>query len=170
MLGIDMSEVAIEVAREHAKLDLTLSSIEYERGAVEQLVERGDTFDAVLALEIVEHVQNPAQFIRDCAALVAPGGVLLLSTINRTPMSYLAAIVAAERLLGWLPRGTHDWNRFPRPEEVAEVIREDTLLSPVDTVGVALSPLTGRFRLARDTSVNYIIAATRSVEDNAEAS
>ena len=163
VLGVDMSSVAIEVAQKHALGDPALSSLQYEQAPVEQLIERDMKYDAVLALEIVEHVAQPDEFIRNCAALVAEGGVLFVSTLNRTTLSYLFGILAAEHVLGWLPRGTHDWNKFLTPEEVNDVISKHTKLTPQEVMGIAYEPITSRFRTVRDTSVNYILCARRQI-------
>ena len=167
VLGIDMSTVAIDVARVHKQTDPLLvldGLLEYEKAAVEDLVSRGSTFDAVLALEIIEHVEQPDQFLIDCASLVNPGGVLIMSTLNRTTASWLLGIVAAEQILRWLPRGTHDWNKFVSPDDVRNVLLERTELIPHELVGVNYNPLTRRFSITDDTSVNYILSATRPLK------
>ncbi len=164
VLGVDMSAEAIAVARRHLQHDSILAraaNLRYEQAAVEDLVSRGDKFNVVLALEIVEHVAEPAQFIRDCCSLVADGGLLVLSTLNRTALSYALGIVVAERVLQWLPRGTHSWSKFPRPEEVSEVIADGTGLVPEEVVGLSFNPLWGTFQIVDDTSVNYFLSATR---------
>jgi 2-polyprenyl-6-hydroxyphenyl methylase/3-demethylubiquinone-9 3-methyltransferase len=155
--GLDADQVAIEAARAHAEgtgLDLT-----YKVGAVE--AEPAATYDLVTALEVVEHTTDPAAFVEACARTVKPGGLLLLSTLNRTPKSYALGIVAAERVLRWVPPGTHDWKKFVKPAELAHACR-DAGLTVIDTTGLVFDPLAGGFRLsARDLSVNYFLAAAK---------
>lgn len=165
MKGIDKSTEGIAVARHHLSTDHMLSSsnrITYEEYAVEDIA---SVFDVVLALEIIEHVSSPDIFLRHCASRVRPGGALVLSTMNRTALSYALGIVAAERILGWLPRGTHDWTKFPTPEEVADVLERQTGMKTVEVRGVRFNPLTGGFYLHDDTSVNYILAAVKEPEE-----
>lgn len=174
VLGIDKSREGIAVARHHAEQDpefLGSNRLMYEEAAVEDLVASTQNFDCVLALEIVEHVNEPASFITNCSALVRPGGLLVLSTLNRTVASYALGIVVAERILGWLPPGTHDWKRFPTPEEVSDVIERRTALVTDDVVGIAFNPLFGNFSIVKDTSVNYMLTAVRpnSVDGNGPA-
>lgn len=162
-----MCEESLEVARYHAAKDpyfTTSGLLQYKHAAVEDLVASKSSFDVVLALEIIEHVAEPTTFLKDCAALVREGGLLVLSTLNRTVASYALGIIAAERILGWLPPGTHDWRKFPRPEEVAEIINTETKLVPSQVVGVSYKPLSGTFCVVEDTSVNYILTATRQKE------
>lgn len=164
VLGIDMSKESLDVAKFHASKDpylVTSNRLEYKEAAVEDLVMDTTTFDVVLALEIVEHVANPTAFVCACASLVREGGVLVISTLNRTVASYALGIVAAERILRWLPRGTHDWTKFPRPEEVAHIIQTETELTPAEVVGIGYRPLSGTFTIVEDTRVNYILTATR---------
>lgn len=156
--GIDAGEENIQVAITHAQASgLT---IDYRCTTAEALA--SDTqFDVVLALEIIEHVANPSLFYDALAALVKPGGLLILSTLNRTAKSYLMAIIGAEVVLRWLPRGTHDWNRFIKPSEMAtELIRRRFIL--VDTSGLVFNPLRQKFHInSNDLDVNYLMVAKR---------
>jgi 2-polyprenyl-6-hydroxyphenyl methylase / 3-demethylubiquinone-9 3-methyltransferase len=164
VLGVDMAAEGIAVARAHADQDCGLAAagnLRYEVCAAEDLVARGAAFDAVLALEVVEHVAEPNQFLRNCAALVKPGGLLVLSTLNRTAASYALGVVAAERVLRWLPEGTHDWSRFPTPHEVAASLESEGGLRCDEVVGVSFNPLSNSFSLSADTSINYILTAVK---------
>ena len=157
--GIDASATNIGVARTHAvESDL---SIDYRVAAAEDLAAAGERFDVVLCLEIVEHVADLDGFLAAAAALVRPGGVLIAATLNRTPQSFLFAILGAEYVLRWLPRGTHRWEKFVRPSELAARARRSGL-TVADVSGVSYSPLTDSWRLSRDLSVNYLWLATRA--------
>jgi 2-polyprenyl-6-hydroxyphenyl methylase / 3-demethylubiquinone-9 3-methyltransferase len=118
----------------------------------------GARFPIVTALEVIEHVPDPAGFLATLAALLEPGGSLFLSTLNRTPKSFLAAKVGAEYLLRWLPIGTHDWRRFITPAELCALLRA-VGLRVTDTAGLVADPLTGRWTTSRNLSVNYLVAA-----------
>ncbi|SMF33700.1 3-demethylubiquinone-9 3-methyltransferase [Tistlia consotensis] len=157
--GLDATPAAIAVAEAHAGAqDL---EIEYRQATAAELVAEGRAFDLVLALEIVEHVAEPAVFLADCAALVAPGGGLALSTFNRTGKAFLLGVVAAEYLLRWVPQGTHDWRRFLRPSEVAGALRPEGL-TVRDVQGLVYNPLTEAWRLSRgDLDVSYLLWAER---------
>lgn len=156
--GIDPGADNIAIAREHAaRQDL---EVDYRTTTAERLLAAGETFDAVLALEVVEHVPDVAAFVQTCAGLVRPGGILILSTINRTAKSYLLAIVAAEYVLGWLPRGTHHWNRFVTPDELGSHIAAAGLVRP-QFRGLVYSPFRDDWSLAADTDVNYLAAAEK---------
>ncbi|MEM6421983.1 MAG: bifunctional 2-polyprenyl-6-hydroxyphenol methylase/3-demethylubiquinol 3-O-methyltransferase UbiG [Pseudomonadota bacterium] len=155
--GIDAAEAAITVANAHA--EGAGLRIDYRQADAETLVEEGRQFDLVLALEVIEHVPDPAGFTRLLATLAAPGAVVVVSTLNRTARAWATAILGAERIMGWLPRGTHDWNRFVTPEELSGMLAAAGMES-VDTRGMVFSPLEGRWRLSdTDTAVNYITAA-----------
>lgn len=159
MTGLDAAEKNIRIAALHAaesKLD-----IDYRHATAEDLAAAGDTFDAVLNMEVVEHVADVDSFLGASAALVRPGGVMIVATLNRTPKSFLLAIVGAEYVLRWLPRGTHEWRRFVRPSELSQGLRRAGL-EIAEMTGVAFNPLTDRWRLApRDLDVNYMILAER---------
>jgi 2-polyprenyl-6-hydroxyphenyl methylase/3-demethylubiquinone-9 3-methyltransferase len=157
--GIDPTPESIEVAARHAAA--AGLRIDYRVAAAEDLVAESRRFDLVCAMEVVEHVADPAAFLAACAALVAPGGALVLATLNRTFRAFALGIVAAEYLLGWLPRGTHSWPRFVRPSEAARPLRRAGLRIE-DLTGVVYDPLRDRFRLSPDPAVNYMLFATRS--------
>ncbi len=159
VLGIDMAEAAIDVARRHAaqsELD-----IDYRRCAAEDLAASGETFDVVLALEVIEHVADRGSFFSACAKLLKPGGALVASTLNRTPQAFLLAIVGAEYLLGWLPRGTHDWQKFVRPSELAREARQ-VGLEVTSLKGLGYRPLTDSWSLGEDLGVNYLAFAVKA--------
>jgi len=157
--GIDAAGEAIAVARGHA--DGAGLAIDYRVAAAEELARDGARFDMVLAMEILEHVADRDLFLDALAALVAPGGLMVVATINRTAKAWLLAIVGAEYILGWLPRGTHRFESLVRPSEVAAALRRGGLVLH-DLTGVVYAPVGGRWTLdARDTDVNYMMAATR---------
>jgi 2-polyprenyl-6-hydroxyphenyl methylase/3-demethylubiquinone-9 3-methyltransferase len=151
--AVDASDENIAVARAHA-VESGLA-IDYRASTAEELAAAGEQFDVVLALEVLEHVADRDGFLAACAALVKPGGALIVATLNRTPQSYLLAIVGAEYVLGWLPRGTHDWNKFIRPSELAATVRRCGL-ELRDFSGVGYSPIADSWRIVRDLGVNYL--------------
>jgi 2-polyprenyl-6-hydroxyphenyl methylase/3-demethylubiquinone-9 3-methyltransferase len=157
--GIDAAERNIEVARHHAAASGL--DIDYRAVTAEALAEAGESYDVVLAMEVVEHVDNVPLFMRSCAALVAPGGLMVLATINRTLRAWGLAIVGAEYVLGWLPRGTHAWEKFLTPDEIRALLTRNGL-EVTDTAGVVYNPLADQWRLSRDTGVNYMVAAERA--------
>jgi 2-polyprenyl-6-hydroxyphenyl methylase / 3-demethylubiquinone-9 3-methyltransferase len=156
--GIDLAPASIEAAVRHARA--AGLAIDYRVASAEQLVAEAARFDLVCAMEVVEHVADQERFLHDCAALVRPGGGLVLATLNRTFRAFALGIVAAEYVLGWLPRGTHSWQCFVRPSEAARALRRAGLHID-DLTGVAYDPLRDRFRLSRDPAVNYMLFATR---------
>jgi 2-polyprenyl-6-hydroxyphenyl methylase/3-demethylubiquinone-9 3-methyltransferase len=157
--GLDPAPTNLAVARLHA--DREGLSIDYRPEAVEAVAARGERFDLVLAMEVVEHVSDVPAFVRACGAAVKPGGLLVMATINRTLRAFALAIVGAEYVLGWLPRGTHQWDRFVTPEELREAIRAAGL-TPRDLRGVVYNPLRDAWGLSRDAAVNYMITAERN--------
>ncbi len=156
--GIDPVRRNVEVARAHAARSGL--AVDYRIATLEDLVVRGERFDLVLALEVVEHVPDVTVFVRELAAVVRPGGLVVLSTLARTLRALLLGVVAAEYLLGWLPPGTHDWRRFLRPSELGRLLRAAGLV-PVAVTGLAWDGAHDRFVLVRDPSVNYMLAAVR---------
>jgi len=157
--GIDLSEQALKVARLHS-LDSGVA-VDYQWLSAEDLAAREPaTFDVVTCMEMLEHVPDPAAIVRACAALLKPGGWLFLSTLNRNPKSFLFAIVGAEYLLRLLPRGTHNYEYFIRPSELAAYVRSAKLL-PERMTGLTYNPLTRHYALSADASVNYLMAARK---------
>lgn len=165
VVGIDPGRENVEAARAHAAgqtvaegggLDLT-----YRVGMVEDLAAEGLLFDGVVSLEVVEHVPDVGAFVATCASLVRPGGALVLSTINRNLKSYALAIVAAEYVLGWLPRGTHQWDRFVTPEELARFVTAAGMSAPTFK-GLSYDPLKDTWSLSDDTDVNYLAFAGKA--------
>ena len=159
--GIDPTVDAVAVARRHAEAQGL--AIDYRTQSVEELVAAGETFDAVVCMEVIEHVPDQPAFVRSLGQLVRPGGALVMSTLNRTWKSYALAIVGAEYVLGWLPRGTHDWNRFVTTDELARYL-SDAGFGPPKLSGIIYDVMSDTWRLGADTDVNYIAAAARTAQ------
>jgi 2-polyprenyl-6-hydroxyphenyl methylase/3-demethylubiquinone-9 3-methyltransferase len=161
-LGIDLATKSLKVAQLHA-LEAQTPNVQYREVAVEALAaEQPESFDVVTCMEMLEHVPNPASVIKACAQLVKPGGHVFFSTLNRNPKSFLFAIVGAEYVLNLLPRGTHEYAKFIRPSELARDCREAGL-TWAQTRGMEYNPLTRRYWLSADTSVNYLVATQKAV-------
>jgi 2-polyprenyl-6-hydroxyphenyl methylase / 3-demethylubiquinone-9 3-methyltransferase len=160
VLGVDLAVKPLKVAQLHA-LEAAIDNIDYREVAIEALAaERPASFDVVTCMEMLEHVPDPASVVGACAALVRPGGQVFFSTINRNPKSFLFAIVGAEHVLKLLPKGTHEYAKFIRPSELARWCR-DAGLALEHSRGMQYNPLTGRYWLSDDTSVNYLLACRR---------
>lgn len=157
--GVDALEKNVKTAKTHAQ-SVGLE-VDYRHGTIEQMVEAGEQpFDVVLNMEVIEHVANPRDFIADCAAMVRPGGLMMCSTINRTLKAFAFAIVGAEYVLRWLPRGTHQYEKLVKPTELQAHLRAAGL--SVDRVqGMSLNPLTERWSVGDDLSINYVTVATK---------
>ena len=158
VVGVDPAEGNIAVARAHAAA--AGLAIDYRAATAEALADAGERFDLVLAMEVVEHVADVDLFVRRITEMVKPGGLLVAATINRTLKSFGLAIVAAEYVLGWLPRGTHRWDKLVRPDELERALVRGGL-TPFNTAGVIYNPLADAWQLSGDTDVNYMIAAVR---------
>lgn len=158
MTAIDPAPTNIEVARRHA--EKSGLAIDYRCTSAEALAAEGETFDVVLAMEVVEHVRDVKAFVAIAAGMVRPGGVLVAATLNRTLKSYALAILGAEYVLNWVPKGTHRWAQFVTPSELAAALRAADL-HVIDETGVAFDPISGKWRESRDMDVNYIMAAER---------
>ena len=148
----------IEAARLHAA-ELGLA-IDYRATTAEALADAGERFDIVLAMEVVEHVADVALFVARCAEMVKPGGLMIAATLNRTLKSFALAIVGAEYVLGWLPRGTHRWDKFVTPNEL-EIALERNGLRVIDETGVIYNLLADRWQLSTDMDVNYMLTAEK---------
>jgi 2-polyprenyl-6-hydroxyphenyl methylase/3-demethylubiquinone-9 3-methyltransferase len=158
VLGIDAAGEAVAAAVAHAAgQGMPLA---YRVGVAEDLLAEGARFPVITALEVIEHVPDPSAFVCTLAGLLEPGGLLVLSTLNRTTRAFLAAKVAAEYLLRWLPVGTHDWRKFITPAELAATLRHAGL-QVTATAGLTPSPLIGTWRITHNLTVNYLIAAER---------
>jgi 2-polyprenyl-6-hydroxyphenyl methylase/3-demethylubiquinone-9 3-methyltransferase len=158
--AVDAAEPNIKTAKVHAEEQgLT---IDYRHGTAEQLLEQGKAqFDVVLNLEVVEHVAEPDQFLRDCAKLLKPGGLMIVASINRTSKAFVFAIFGAEWVMRWLPRGTHRFDKLIKPEEVRSALSAEGL--DVKTpVGVSYNPLKDEFEITSDASVNYMMTAVKA--------
>ena len=159
--GIDLATAGLSVAKLHAQQ--TAANVEYEKISAEALAElEPASYDVVTCLEMLEHVPQPDKIIQACATLVKPGGDLFFSTINRNPKSYLFAIVGAEYVLNLLPKGTHEYAKFIKPAELDDWIRI-TGLANQDLIGMSYNPLSGKYWLGKDVSVNYMMHAKRPV-------
>ena len=159
VLGADAAERNIPVARVHAARSGL--EIDYRVTTAEDLAAQGESFDAILNMEVVEHVADPQGYLDACAAMLRPGGIMCTSTINRNPKSYVFAIVGAEQVMRWLPRGTHEWSKFITPDELFAMLRRAGL-DPVDRTGFVFNFVRWDWGLSdRDLSVNYTTAAVK---------
>ncbi|MBW8317858.1 MAG: bifunctional 2-polyprenyl-6-hydroxyphenol methylase/3-demethylubiquinol 3-O-methyltransferase UbiG, partial [Rhizobium sp.] len=158
VLGADASERNIGIASTHAAQ--TGVEVDYRAVTAEALAEAGETFDVVLNMEVVEHVADVDFFITTCASMVRPGGLMLISTINRTFKAAALAIVGAEYVLGWLPRGTHQYEKLVRPEELEAPLKTSGM-EVVEMKGVFFNPLQNQWNLSADIDVNYMVLARR---------
>ena len=159
VVGADAAARNIPVAALHA--EQSGLQIDYRVTTAEALAEAGELFDIILNMEVIEHVADPAAYLAACRALLKPGGLMICSTINRNPKSFAVAIVGAEFVMRWLPRGTHDWQKFITPDELFALFA-DAGLTPVDKKGFVFNPLTWRWSVShRDLSVNYVTASIR---------
>jgi 2-polyprenyl-6-hydroxyphenyl methylase / 3-demethylubiquinone-9 3-methyltransferase len=156
--GVDPSVKNIATACTHAAQ--TGVAIDYRTSDAETLLADRQTFDVVLNMEVIEHVADLRAYIEVCAQLVKPGGLMFIATLNRTLKALALAKIAAEYILGWLPAGTHDWNRFVAPEQLRAML-EDSGLNILKTQGITFDPLAWDWRLSSDTDVNYVVVAAR---------
>ncbi|MEP3345112.1 MAG: bifunctional 2-polyprenyl-6-hydroxyphenol methylase/3-demethylubiquinol 3-O-methyltransferase UbiG [Litoreibacter sp.] len=159
VVGADAAGGNIPVAQVHAAqsgLD-----IDYRHTTAEAMADAGEQFDVVLNMEVVEHVADPLAYLTACQKLLKPGGLMVCSTLNRNPKSFVVAIIGAEHIMRWLPKGTHDWNKFITPDELFELI-SNAQLEPVDRKGFVFNPITWGWSLSdRDLSVNYVTASVK---------
>jgi len=159
VLGADASERNIGIASTHAAQ--TGVAVDYRAVTAESLAEAGETFDVVLNMEVVEHVASPIDYLTACRMLLKPGGLMICSTLNRNAKSFMMAIVGAEWVMRWLPKGTHDWAKFITPDELYGLLRQAGL-DPVDRQGMVFNPLGWSWSLsATDLSVNYVTASVK---------
>lgn len=159
VMGADAAERNIPVAQIHAAQSGL--EIDYRHTTAEALAEVGEQFDVVLNMEVVEHVADPLAYLTACQQLLRPGGLMICSTMNRNAKSFAMAIVGAEWIMRWLPKGTHDWRKFITPDELADLIRRAGL-EPVDRKGMVFNPIAWRWSLSdRDLSVNYVTASVK---------
>jgi 2-polyprenyl-6-hydroxyphenyl methylase/3-demethylubiquinone-9 3-methyltransferase len=158
--GVDASPRNIGVARAHAEpqgLD-----IDYRASTAEALLAQGEPpFDVVLNMEVIEHVADPARFLKDCVKLLKPGGLMIVATLNRTLKAHALAVIGAEYVLRWLPPGTHDWKKFIKPVEILEFLQGEPV-SIAGPFGVSYDPLSGRWAPSGDTQVNYMMTVDKS--------
>ncbi len=160
VVGVDPAPGNIEIARAHAAEAGV--AVDYRATTAEELSDAGERFDVVLALEVVEHVADVGLFVRRASEMVDPAGLMVVSTLNRTPKSFALAIVGAEYVLRWLPRGTHRWDKFITPDEL-EATLNVAGLAVSELAGMVFDPFRGEWRMAADTDVNYFTVAQRQV-------
>jgi 2-polyprenyl-6-hydroxyphenyl methylase/3-demethylubiquinone-9 3-methyltransferase len=159
VVGADAAERNIPVAQIHAQQSGL--NIDYRHTTAEALAGAGEIFDVVLNMEVVEHVASPIDYLTACQLLLKPGGLHICSTLNRNAKSYVMAIIGAEHVMRWLPKGTHEWSKFITPDELYALLR-DANLDPVDRKGFVFNPVTWSWRLSdRDLSVNYVTASVK---------
>lgn len=159
VVGADAAARNIPVAKVHAEQSGLV--IDYRHTTAEALAEAGERFDVVLNMEVVEHVADPQAYLTACQQLLKPGGLMICSTLNRNPKSFMMAIIGAEWVMRWLPKGTHDWAKFITPDELYALI-EKAGLRPVDRKGMVFNPVTWRWNLSdRDLSCNYVTTSVK---------
>lgn len=159
VVGADAAEKNLPVARLHAAQEGLV--IDYRHTTAEDMAAEGAQFDVVLNMEVVEHVADPLAYLSACQRVLKPGGLMICSTLNRNPKSYLMAIIGAEYVMGWLPKGTHEWSKFITPDELYALLR-DAGLNPVDRKGFVFDKLKWSWSISdRDLSVNYVTASVR---------
>lgn len=158
VLGADASEKNIKTASVHAG-EQSLP-IDYRATTAEALAAQGERFDVILNMEVIEHVADLTLFVDSCGSMLKPGGLMFVATINRTAKAFALAVVGAEYILGWLPRGTHDWAKFVTPSELEEALTKANLRITT-TSGVMFNPLNGKWLLSSDQDVNYMVAAVK---------
>lgn len=159
IVGVDAAAGNIPVAQVHA--EQSGLDIDYRHGTAEAMAADGEQFDVVLNMEVVEHVADPQGYLTACQQLLKPGGLHICSTLNRNPKSFMMAIVGAEHIMRWLPKGTHEWSKFITPDELFDLIRTAGL-DPVDRKGFQFNPITWDWRISdRDLSVNYVTASIK---------
>jgi 2-polyprenyl-6-hydroxyphenyl methylase/3-demethylubiquinone-9 3-methyltransferase len=159
VVGADAAARNIPVARLHA--EQSGLEIDYRHTTAEDLAAAGEQFDVVLNMEVVEHVADPLAYLTACQKLLKPGGLMICSTLNRNAKSYVMAIIGAEHVMRWLPKGTHDWKKFITPDELYDLIRRAGL-DPVDRKGMVFNPVSWSWSLSsRDLSVNYVTASVK---------
>jgi 2-polyprenyl-6-hydroxyphenyl methylase/3-demethylubiquinone-9 3-methyltransferase len=158
--GVDASPRNIGVARAHAETQGL--DIDYRANTAEALIDQNEPlFDVILNMEVIEHVADPARFLRDCVKLLKPGGLMIVATLNRTPKALALAVVGAEYVLRWLPPGTHDWKKFIKPHEILGFLAQEPV-SVAGPFGVSYDLLTGRWSPSSDTDVNYMMTVDKS--------
>ena len=160
VVGVDAAARNIPVAEAHARQSGL--EIDYRFTTAEEMAAKGEQFDVVLNMEVVEHVADPQAYLTACQQLLKPGGIMICSTINRNPKSYMMAIIGAEHVMRWLPKGTHEWSKFITPDELFDFIRKAGL-EPVDRKGFVFNPLGWSWSLShKDLSVNYVTASVKA--------
>ena len=162
MVGADPAEENIAAAKAHAE-EAGLA-VDYRATTAEELAAAGERFDVVLAMEVVEHVNDVDEFVATCASMVKPGGLMVAATLNRTLKSFALAIVGAEYVLRWVPRGTHQWDKFVTPQELERAF-EDAGLDVIGERGVVYNPFADRWQLSSDMDVNYMLAGAKRQQE-----
>jgi len=161
IVGADAAAGNLPVARVHA--EQSGLNIDYRHATAEAMAADGEQFDVVLNMEVIEHVADPQGFLTACQQLLKPGGLMICSTLNRNPKSYMVAIIGAEHIMRWLPKGTHEWRKFVTPDELFTLIKGANL-TPVDRTGFVFNPLLWTWSLSdKDLSVNYVTASIKPV-------
>jgi 2-polyprenyl-6-hydroxyphenyl methylase/3-demethylubiquinone-9 3-methyltransferase len=158
VVGVDAAVRNIGTARAHAAEQGV--EVDYRCSTAEALLAAGESFDVILNMEVIEHVADPGAFLRDCAAMLKPGGLMIVATLNRTLKAFALAKVGAEYVLRWLPAGTHDWSKFLKPEELRGFLADQAVV--VDgPYGVVFDPLSGRWSQSHNADVNYMMTVAR---------